>query len=296
MDIRTIRTFIQVAEQNSFTKAAEELNYVQSTVTMQIQQLEKELGYPLFDRIGKKISLTSSGTEFLAYAYEIHQAMEKAETLGKSTAHIPGILRLGASESILFGPILDLLPSFKEAFPLLDLRIKTGHNMGLLDQLKQNQLDMVYLSAAPNTDPDLRCHYMRRESMIFLGSPSHPLAGKRRIPFAELMTFEFLLTEREGICVTRLKELSARYHTALNASVEIDSIYMITELVQQGLGLAFLPEYAVRKKLEDGLLCKLDVDLPPQVYYTQVLCHKNKWISPFMAGLLDQIEKLYPAS
>ncbi|ERI77966.1 LysR family transcriptional regulator [[Clostridium] symbiosum] len=64
MNIRSLQTFIRVVELKSFTKAACELNYVQSTVTMQIQQLEKELGYPLFDRIGKKIALTSYGENF----------------------------------------------------------------------------------------------------------------------------------------------------------------------------------------------------------------------------------------
>ena len=68
MDIKSIRTFVRVAELKSFTKAANEMNYVQSTVTMQIKQLEKELGYPLFDRIGKKVSLTLNGMQFLSYA------------------------------------------------------------------------------------------------------------------------------------------------------------------------------------------------------------------------------------
>ena len=114
MDIRNIQTFIRVAELKSFTKAADELNYVQSTVTMQIQQLEKELGYPLFDRIGKKVSLTSLGMEFLTYAYEILHAVEKAETLGRNSDNAHGILRLGVSESILFGVLADFLPAFKE--------------------------------------------------------------------------------------------------------------------------------------------------------------------------------------
>ena len=79
MDIRSIETFIKVAELGSITKAADELNYVQSTVTTQIKQLEKELGYPLFDRIGKKISLTVMGERFLSIAYELLKVSEKAE-------------------------------------------------------------------------------------------------------------------------------------------------------------------------------------------------------------------------
>ena len=85
MDIKNLKTFINVAKLGSFTKAANEMNYVQSTVTTQIQQLEKELGYPVFDRIGKKVSLTTLGAEFLKSAYSILNILEKAETKGKDT-------------------------------------------------------------------------------------------------------------------------------------------------------------------------------------------------------------------
>ena len=295
MDIRNIHTFIRVAELKSFTKAADELNYVQSTVTMQIQQLERELGYPLFDRIGKKVSLTSLGMEFLAYAYEILHAVEKAETLGRDTDSIRGMLRLGVSESILFGVLIDFLPAFKKKYKNLDLRIKTGHTTELLEQLKQNQLDMLYLSANLNTEPDLRCHYVCPEYMVFLSGAGHSMAKKKKIPLKELMTNDFLVTEREGICYGRLRELTAQYNVTLRDSVEIDNIFIIADLVQKGMGLAFLPEYAVQKRLEEGTLVKLDVDIPPQIYYSQVLCHKSRWMSPFMTGLIEMIKAARPA-
>jgi len=290
MDIRTITTFVRAVELGSFTKTAEELNYVQSTVTMQIQQLEKELGYPLFDRIGNKLSVTGLGMEFLNYAYEILHIMKKAEMLGKNAETIHGVLRLGVSESILIGTMMELLPAFKKQYPNLDLRIKTGHTTELLEQLKQNQLDMLYLSANKNTDPDLTCHHLHKEHLVFISGPDHPLAREQQIPFCELMQQPFLVTEREGICHGRLKELSAQYQVGINASIEIDNIAVITELVAQGTGIAFLPEYAIRKHIAEGRLIKLGVDIPEQIYYSQVLCHKSRWMSPFMAGLLEQIK------
>ena len=294
MDIRNIQTFLRVAELKSFTKAADELNYVQSTVTMQIQQLEKELGYPLFDRIGKKVSLTSLGMEFLTYAYEILHAVEKAETLGRDNDNMHGVLRLGVSESILFGALADLLPAFKAKYKNLDLRIKTGHTTELLEQLKQNQLDMLYLSANLNTEPDLRCHYVHREYMVFLSGAGHELAAQKKISLDELMQHDFLVTEREGICYGRLRELTTQYNVMLRDSVEIDNISMIADLIEKGMGLAFLPEYAMKRRLEKGALVKLDVNVPPQIYYSQVLCHKNRWMSPFMVGLLEMIKNARP--
>ena len=124
MDIRNVKTFVRVAELKSFTKAAEKLNYVQSTVTAQIKQLEKELGYSLFDRIGKRISLTIMGERFLKIAYELLLVSEKAEQLNSDSSDIKGVLRVGVSESLLISVFKDLIPEFKAKFKNIDLRIR----------------------------------------------------------------------------------------------------------------------------------------------------------------------------
>lgn len=291
MDLKTVQTFIQVAEQRNFTKAARELNYVQSTVTMQIQQLERELGFPLFDRIGKTVSLTALGEEFLGYAYEMMSIMHKAEALGETAGDMHGTLRVGVLESLLFSVVLDVLRAYKEKYPNLELHLKMGQATELLQQLKENRLDMAYLSAECNSDPDLCCCYRQEEQLIFVSDAAHPAAKKKRIPVSELLEYDFVVTERTGICYGRLRELAARCNRPLKASVEVDSTVAIIQLLQKGMGLAFLPEYAVRRLLEQGKLVKLDVELAPQTYYSQILCHKNRWRSPFMEGFIDAIRR-----
>lgn len=289
MDIRSIKTFVRAAELKSITKAAEEMNYVQSTVTTQIKQLEKELGYPLFDRIGKRISLTCLGEQFLSYAYEMLKVVHKAETLHKNAEDIKVVLRVGVAESLLLGVFMDLLPEFKGKYKNVDLRIKSGHTVDLLEGLKQNDLDMVYISKAMNTDADLECHYSHKENLIFVAGKEHPLARETQISVKRLMEQNFLVTEREGICYSRLSRLSAEYGQALKDFIEVDNVFVITQLVKRGLGLAFLPEYAVAKEIEKGDIVKLNVDIEPQVYFSQILCHKNRWISPYVQGLIDMI-------
>lgn len=289
MDVRNIQTFIRVAELSSFTQVAREMNYVQSTVTMQIQQLERELGYPLFDRIGKKVSLTALGTEFLAYAYEVMHLLQRAQGLGEENAALHGTLRVGVLESLLYGPLLPLLPRFRAAYPNVDLQLKMGQTTELLRELKENKLDMVYLSAELNTDPDLRCCYRRLEERVFIGAPAHPVAGKRKVAMEELFGYDFLVTERGGICYGRLRELAAQRGVLLRDAVEVDSTAVITELVAKGMGLAFLPAYSVAKPIADGKVVRVDADVPPQTYYSQILCHKSRWMSPFMTGLVDAI-------
>ena len=294
MDIRNIRAFVRVAELKSFSKAAAELDYVQSTVTMQVRQLEQELGYPLFDRIGKRVSLTAMGAEFLTCAYEILHAVGKAESLGREMGNAGGVLRVGVLESLLFGAMQDLLPGFRSSYPQVELQLKMGQTTELLQKLKENELDMVYLSAGLNTDPDLRCCYRRQENLVFLAGPSHPLASKEHVSVSELMEYDFVVTERSGICYGRLRELAARHNAMLHDPVEVDSTAVIARLVRSGMGLAFLPEYAVADHLAAGSLVKLDVELEPQIYHSQILCHKNRWISPFMEALIAHIRKARP--
>lgn len=294
MDLRNLQTFIQAAELGSFTKAAEESQYVQSTVSTQIQQLEKELGYPLFDRIGKRVSLTALGERFLSYAYQITQAVQDASNLDKSPEDVRGTLRIGLLESLLFGNMLPLLPWFKSTYKNVDLRLKMGQASELLQQLRQNQLDMVYLSADLNTDPELRCLYRRREQLIFVASPQHPLANQSEISVSQLLSWDFVVTEHAGICCGRLRALAAWHNTTLYASVEVDSTVAIAELVEHNMALAFLPEYSVRRQLEQRKMVKLNVNLEPQIYYSQILCHKNRWVTPFMENLISRIKLTYP--
>lgn len=294
MDVQNIKTFVKVAELKSFTKAAAEMNYVQSTATMQVRQLEKELGYPLFDRIGKRVSLTEYGAEFLGYAYEMLHAVERAERIGDADREIGGALRIGISESLLFSSLAPLLPQFKSDYPQLRLSVKTGHMLDLVEQIKQNQLDMIYVAANHNVDPDLVSYYKREESLAFLCAATHPLVSQHDIPIDELMTYEFLVTEHEGICQGRLRELAAQHNQTLCAPIEIDSAHVIARLVRRGVGLAFLPRHFVEKELEDGTLVALDVNVEMPRYYSQILCHKNRYVSPIMCRLIEAIKFARP--
>ena len=210
MDIKSIKTFVRVAELKSFTKAANEMNYVQSTVTMQIKQLEKELGYPLFDRIGKKVSLTFAGSKFITYAYDMLKIVSDIENISDSTDDISGKLRIGVTESLMFGVLIDLLPIFKEQYKNIELSFKTGHTSDLIEELKHNDLDLIYISKSINTESELNCYYKKEEKMVFLSSSKHHLARENSILASELFKNNFIVTEKEGICFKRLSEIAAK--------------------------------------------------------------------------------------
>ena len=293
MDIKNVETFVKVAELESFTRASEALSYVQSTVTMQIKQLEKELGFPLFDRIGKKISLTDSGREFLDVSYELLHSVEKAESIGKNKKELHGTLRIGVSESLLFTVIAEILPDFKEKFRNIEVKIITGHSVELVEQLKTNQLDMLYIAQPQINYSDLVCLYTRPEHFIFVCAPTHN-AAKRKLTATELMEQTFIVTEQSGICYGTLHELALRFGKELDVSVEVDSVHIITELAKKGMGVAFLPDYSVKDYLKQGTLTEIEADIEKQGYLSHVLCHKNRWISPAIVGFVEMINAVRP--
>ena len=126
MDIRNLKTFIKVAELNNFTKAAQALGYSQSAVTVQMQQLETELGLPLFDRIGKNIKLNQYGLNFVSYAIGVIEAMEKAESFAVESKNMRGFIRFGIVDSILNSVFIPILPEFNRRFPNISVGITVG--------------------------------------------------------------------------------------------------------------------------------------------------------------------------
>ena len=294
MNIRSLQTFIRVVELKSFTKAACELNYVQSTVTMQIQQLEKELGYPLFDRIGKKIALTSYGENFFIYANEVLQIMQRVNNVGKNPEEMKGTLRIGLLESLLSGTTQHIFPLFKAHYKNIEVHLKMGQLYELLPLLRQGQLDMLYISGELNMDPDFHCCYKRKENLVFISAPDHPLAGEHGVSLENVLSYPFIVTELSGTCYGRLNQLAFSHNQSLQHPLIVDSTIAIAELVSRGMGIAFLPEYSVSDYIKQQRLAQISVNIPPQIYYSQILHCKDKWIPPFMNEWISLIHEYRP--
>lgn len=296
MDIKNIETFLRVARLENFTKAAEELNYAQSTVTAQIQQLERELGFPLFDRIGKHIALTQLGERFLAQADDILHIWFQACMLGRKEEEMSGTLYVGALESLLFSALPDVLEHFHSRYRNVEVQIRMGQATELAALLKQNRLDLIYISGNLSTEPGLSRRYARRERLVFFAAPGHPLASRKRIPLSEVLEYNIIATEHSGFCYTRLNELASAQRLLLKHCLLVDSTVAVAELVNRGMGLSFLPEYSIAKQLQEGHLVKLDIDVPPQSYFSQILYHNDKWIAPFVDGFVDIVREMRPES
>ena len=123
MEIRNLVTFLKVTELNSFSKAAEALDYSQSAVTVQIQQLERELGVRLFDRIGKNVSITQYGKNFISYARDIVSAVARAQVFASEETELTGMVQVGTLNSLMTASFSDIVPAFHQRFPHVMMRL-----------------------------------------------------------------------------------------------------------------------------------------------------------------------------
>lgn len=294
MDLNNIKTFVCVAETGNVAKAAETLKYAQSTVTSQIHALEAEIGHPLFERIGRKNHLTDVGQEFLQYANDILFIMQKTASIGQQADNVYTTLRVGLLESLLFNNVVDLIPAFKARYQNAHLSLKVATAADILQLLQQNMLDMAYVSTALNTDSSLECCYRKRERMIFVAGRKHPCAKDRKIPLSTVLNYPFLVTEPSGHCYNTLLNLAAAAGLPLRHSVTLNDIGAIVELLTDNNSVSFLPESSLARYAKRYALTELDVDIPEQVYFSQILVRKNKWISPVMAHFISLIRQAAP--
>ena len=187
MEIRNLITFTKVAETQSLSKAAKALGYAQSTVTMQMQQLEQELGTQLYERVGKQIRITQTGQEFLSYAGAIVRMSEEALMVGRQKdAAVSGSLRLGIL-SPLSPAVGSAIARYLQSYPQVDLEVQTVQNPDdLLSRLRHNEIDLALTLDTLYTDADL-LHALEDQPVPvhYYTNKAHPLTshagpGRRR--------------------------------------------------------------------------------------------------------------------
>ena len=296
MELRNIKSFIKVAEFENFSKAAEVLGYAQSTITLQIQQLEQELGVNLFDRIGKRVLLSEKGRAFLSYANEMMKLEAEAiETVSENDTPT-GTLRVGTIESIASSFLPALLEEYLKKCPHVHLDIVIGVTLELYDQLEKGNLDIVFLADRPVYRPALKTVYSRPISVPFIASATHPLANRRNVSPERLTQETILLTEKNNNYRQMFDELAIEHNVAFPHTQEISSIAIILHFLQKKIGVTFLPDYATLPILQENNLALFTVAGFDIRMYLLILFHKQKWVTPAMKYFTETAEEFFSPS
>ena len=293
MEFREISTFLQVAQYQSFSKAARHLGYSQAAVTIQIKQLEQELGVHLFDRIGKQISLTHQGQVFYQYAVSIRNDLEQAKNAVSDPSTLSGKLCLGTIESICASIFPDLLAEYHRLHPEVTISIVTDSPGLLLDRMNENTIDIVYLLDRRIYDNRWCKTLEEPEENIFVASPDHELAlVKRELELDEVLRFPFFLTEKDASYRHMLEQYLASINRSVKPFLEIGSTEFIIHMLLKNTGISFLPKFTVQRELQQKQLTALNVRGFQMQTWRQIFYHKDKWVTREMQEFLRLADKM----
>ena len=288
MDIKNLTTFIQVAELNSFSKAGDRLGYSQPTVSVQIRQLEEELGAQLFDRIGHAVRLTEQGHKLLPYAQQVVRLCTEMTQTGESEK--PALIRLATADSLCTPLVMKPLAQLHRDHPNMLLQVTTAGTDQLFSLLDHNEVDIVCTLDSHIYNNRYVIAAEEQVGVHFVAHRDHPLAG-RQLTRQDLLGEKLLLTEK-GMSYRRLlDEWMAQNSMEVTPALEIGSADLLCRLVEENMGISFLPDYVTQKAVDAGIVVRLQAeDFQPQLW-KQLLYHREKWLSPPLQTVIAYLSK-----
>lgn len=297
MEVRQLQIFRILAEELNFTRTAEKVHTVQSNVTAQIRALEDELGVPLFDRLGRRVALTDAGRNFLPFASQALAAMDHGQRALRTGAEPSGPLRIGAAESQLTYRLPEVMRAFHRRFPHVELIFSQHSTATVALDLEAGKFDMViHGDNLPPSSSSLKSCRLRTERILLLSDANHPLASQATVKPADLAGLNLLLTEAGCSYREKLDRALALANIRPGNVTEFSSVEALKQCIALGMGLGLLPEIVVSRELRQNHLKSLNWAGPSLDIVTQILWHKDKWISPAMAAFMELVkEKLQEA-
>ena len=290
MELKNLITFTHVAELGSFTKAAEQLGYSQSTVSFQIRQLEEELGCLLFERINHTIALTERGRELLSYAHQVRALTDEFKESLSKDEDLSGHIHIVTPDSICDDMINTNYMDFHNRYPNISLKFSTADTLAMFDMLDHNEADIIITLDSHSYNKDYVIAKEQPLSMHFVASSNSKFAGKQKLKIKDIINEPFILTESgQGYRRVLNKEL-AKKSLEITPILEIGRTDIITTIVSQSNTISYLPDFVTKDLVEKGKLCYLDIrDMNIEIW-KQLIYHKNKWLSKPLKTLIEYIK------
>ena len=286
MDMKQLKTFLYVAELNSFTQAADKLGYSQSTVSFQIRRLEEELDCTLFERINHTVVLTDQGRKVLEYAHKIEKMTKELKGSMQRKDEISGNIRLAMADSLCDAFFNEDFKEFRRRYPGIILKIMTGGTEEMFRLMNQNEADAIL--TLDSHVYDMRYVIAREEEVgiHFVAGKDCPLIKKRLVSIEEIIRYPLVLTEK-GMSYRRLMdEKLAEKSLEVRPVLELGSTRLISSLVEQNVGISFLPDYVTETKRNEGKLFCVNVKDFEIKLWKQLLYRRDKWVSPPLESVL----------
>jgi DNA-binding transcriptional LysR family regulator len=291
MDLKQLFTFRTVAVLGSFNQAADLLNYAQSTVSEQIKTLEVDLGVKLFNRDGKKNSLTPAGDLFLQYAQKMIDLEEEIRTEIKGSEEVHGSLSIRIPETVSTYFLPPVLKIFKGRFPHVDFHFNSCSCYGLLEELRSGIIDLAFLITKDFRDVDLEIHTLMEVPLMMITYPDNPIAAKSNVQLIDLINEPVFVTSSDCNYYKILEDLLANKKIKLSILYRINSIEAIKQNIAAGTGVALISKIAVHEEISNGSLVELPFEKGPLSANMVMIRLRNKWHPPILEAFMDIIKE-----
>lgn len=302
--LHQLKIFDAVARNLSFARAAEELHLTPPALSIQVKQLADVIGQPLFEQIGKKISLTPAGSATWSTCRDV---LDRLEQLGHELAALQGLekgsLKIATLATAKYF-IPRLLGEFCIKHPGVDTSLHLGNREDLLERLARNQ-DDLYILGQPPEHLNVKSEPFADNHLVVIASPTHPLSKEKDIAPIRLKDIPFILREPGSGMRLAAENFFEQHGVTLKARMELGSNEAVKQIVAGGLGIAVLSASTLRSELTTGELVILDVRGFPLERKWYMVYPVGKQLSPatkvFMEYLLatpalQQLSRLQPAT
>ena len=251
MDSLALRAFMVVAEQGSFSRAADELFLTQPAVSKRIVKLENQLKTRLFDRIGRNVSLTVAGQHLLPKARSILESMENtADELTNLSGRVGGRLKIATSHHISLHRLPAPLSKFIALYPQVELDIQFAESEVIYEGVLQGRWQLGIITLNPEPHAQLQQQAIWKDTMQFVAAPEHPLSQQNSVDLSQLSSFPALLSKTNTFTRSIVEQDFAAQNLALNVAMSTNNLDTIRMMVSIGMGWSILPHTLLNSQIK----------------------------------------------
>ncbi|WP_145038011.1 LysR family transcriptional regulator [Paenibacillus sp. Y412MC10] len=288
MELIYLQTFREVAVRKSFTKAADELGYAQSSVTTQIQKLEKEYGVKLFERYGRGLRLTKSGEELFKYAVQMLDLFQQSKE--KLTKQGGGILSIGTIDSLAAYFLPSVLHRLRQEHEDLAIRLQTDREDSIVSKVREGEYDLGLILENKPEDTSLNWIPIREEPLHLIAHPDHPLHRLPVIELEHLADYEWIMTEDTCNYRIMLEKVLRASGAPVRIGLELGNPEAIKRYIMSGTGISLLPRMVAEEEIKRGELAILPFQHPDIRLDIQIVVHPKKWLSHSLQDMIEMLK------
>jgi DNA-binding transcriptional LysR family regulator len=286
--LHQLKVFEAVARHNSFTRAAEELFLTQPTVSMQVKQLTKAVGMPLFDQVGKRLSLTQAGEELVKTCREIFENLDQFEmTVADLKGLKQGRLRLAVITTAKYF-VPRLLGPFCQRYPGIDVSLQVTNHEYILNRLGENLDDLYVMSQLPE-NIEITCKPILENPLVVVARVDHPLAKEKNISLERLAAEPFIMREPGSGTRKAVQNLFDEHKILLKVRLDLGSNEAIKQAIAGGLGISILSAHTLALEGSSSQLTILDVEKFPIERYWYAVYPSGKQLSIVARTFLEYL-------